>query len=176
MKKVALKQMSRNNKVKLVNIWTEDNIVYTEHGYLGGKRQIGTQIIEGKSVGKKNETTPMEQAVLEAERAIQKRRDAGFINFEDEFKEESNEFTFWPIPSEFQLSKPIGRGGSPAPCPRGRPRPHTPSPACGSPGSRAAPSRSLPSRHPWRRGSTAAGHPPRALPRAAPPLHPTAHR
>jgi DNA ligase-1 len=48
-------------------IWTVDDCIFTEHGQLSGRMQTteGTRAI-GKNAGRSNETTPAEQALLEA--------------------------------------------------------------------------------------------------------------
>jgi len=53
--------------------------IIVEHGYVDGKKQVTTEVIDsGKNIGKKNETTPLQQAVLEARAKWQKKRDAGY--------------------------------------------------------------------------------------------------
>lgn len=48
-------------------IWVEGSTIFTEYGQVGGKLQVTEDTIkEGKNLGKKNETTPEEQARLEA--------------------------------------------------------------------------------------------------------------
>ena len=42
-------------------------VIETTHGYVDGKKQINEKVIsEGKNIGKKNETTPLQQAINEA--------------------------------------------------------------------------------------------------------------
>jgi DNA ligase-1 len=54
-------------------------IIHTEHGTTGGKQvSHDTLIIEGKNKGKKNETTPQQQAILEAERDWAKKVKQGY--------------------------------------------------------------------------------------------------
>lgn len=47
-------------------VWTEGPYVYTEHGQVNGKLQISCKEAETKNCGRANETSPEEQAVLEA--------------------------------------------------------------------------------------------------------------
>jgi ATP-dependent DNA ligase len=48
-------------------VWTESNIIFAEHGQVGGKLQITPGIeCSGKNIGKSNETTPEQQAIAEA--------------------------------------------------------------------------------------------------------------
>ena len=49
------------------------------HGYVGGAMQVNERLItEGKNIGKKNETTPLMQAISEAQSAWNKKRDAKY--------------------------------------------------------------------------------------------------
>lgn len=53
--------------------------IHTEHGTTGGKQVLHDTIItEGKNKGKKNETTPQQQAILEAERDWAKKVKQGY--------------------------------------------------------------------------------------------------
>lgn len=56
-----------------------DAMIMVQHGQLGGKIQESPEIIrEGKNVGKANETSPFEQAVLEAESKWKKKHDSNY--------------------------------------------------------------------------------------------------
>jgi DNA ligase-1 len=48
-------------------IWTEGAVIVTEHGQVGGKLQQSRKTATGKNLGKTNETSPAEQAKLEAQ-------------------------------------------------------------------------------------------------------------
>lgn len=49
------------------------------HGYVDGKKVVNERIVEkGKNIGKKNGTTPYEQAVSEAQSIWNKKKDAGY--------------------------------------------------------------------------------------------------
>lgn len=74
---------SSAGKIKKWTIRVNDNngysVIVVEHGYENGKMQIITKDIrEGKNIGKKNETTPYEQAISEAKAAWLKKQDAGY--------------------------------------------------------------------------------------------------
>lgn len=70
-------------------IWTEDNLIKTEFGLVGGKQQISSKPAEAKSVGRSNETTPEEQAVLEAQSIWNTKIDKGYkTSYEEAEKEE----------------------------------------------------------------------------------------
>lgn len=53
-------------KIRIWNISTQDDTITVTHGLQGGKQQAKDTVCKGKNIGKSNETTPAEQAVLEA--------------------------------------------------------------------------------------------------------------
>ena len=54
-------------------------VIETTHGYVDGKKQINEKIIaEGKNIGKKNETTPLQQAINEARSSWIKKKESGY--------------------------------------------------------------------------------------------------
>ena len=74
---------SANGKTKVWSIQvTEQNgcgVIQTVRGFLGGKMQVNEKVIsEGKNVGKKNETTPFQQAILESQSAWTKMKENGY--------------------------------------------------------------------------------------------------
>jgi ATP-dependent DNA ligase len=69
-------------KIKMWSIKVEDNkgvgAITTTHGYLDGKLQVNTRLVTvGKNLGKKNETTPVQQAINEAQSDWKKKTEAG---------------------------------------------------------------------------------------------------
>ena len=59
-------------------------IIRTQHGYEGGKIQTTEKTItEGKNIGKKNETTPLQQAISEARSLWQKKCDEHYVPREE---------------------------------------------------------------------------------------------
>lgn len=57
----------------------ELGVIITEHGYDDGKKVVNEKVISsGKNIGKKNETTPVQQAISEAKSAWNKKKDAGY--------------------------------------------------------------------------------------------------
>jgi DNA ligase-1 len=76
---------STNNKIKqwkISVIKTENGTcsIETEHGYLNGKKQYDRRLVsKGKNIGRANETTPYEQACLEAKSAHTRKKDDGYI-------------------------------------------------------------------------------------------------
>lgn len=71
-------------KTKIWNIVVENRgdgygWIVTRHGYQGGKIQVLEKCVsEGKNTGKKNETSPFNQAVMEARAVWQKKKDSGY--------------------------------------------------------------------------------------------------
>lgn len=56
-----------------------EGIIHREHGTLGGKQTGTTRVIsEGKNLGKKNETTPLDQAIAEAKSVVTKKTREGY--------------------------------------------------------------------------------------------------
>ena len=69
------------------------------------KRAIKT----GKNIGKANETSPHEQALKQAEAIAERKIREGYrLDGDEEAQEESREFSFNPLPTNFSPSKPIG--------------------------------------------------------------------
>jgi ATP-dependent DNA ligase len=74
---------SQLGKTKMWSIMvTERNgcgVIQTTHGYVDGKKQINEKIVtEGKNIGKKNETTAVQQAVNDARTAWIKKKESGY--------------------------------------------------------------------------------------------------
>lgn len=54
-------------------------VIIVSHGYVDGKMQVNERVVmTGKNIGKKNETTPVQQAISEAQALWNKKRDAGY--------------------------------------------------------------------------------------------------
>jgi len=76
--------LSKNGKVKQWRTWAEKNedgtaTINVESGYIDGKIRIIPKIIkEGKNIGKKNETTPFEQAESECKSSWNRKRDQNY--------------------------------------------------------------------------------------------------
>lgn len=58
----------KNGAIIQHDIWTEGNVIYVRYGQVGGKLQTSPgKVCFGKNIGKKNETTPEQQADKQAE-------------------------------------------------------------------------------------------------------------
>ena len=70
--------------LRVWSIYTEGSEVVVKHGKLGGKIQEKRYTAEGKSQGKSNETTPEQQAVIEAEAKYVKQLKSGYFPDKDD--------------------------------------------------------------------------------------------
>lgn len=87
----TLYKLSSSGALQFWSIRSEGNSVITEFGQVGSdKIQTTTDVIsEGKNIGKKNETSPAQQAALEAEQKWTKKVKSGYM--EDRSRVESGE-------------------------------------------------------------------------------------
>ena len=74
---------AQNGKAKMWSIRVVERngtgVIETTYGYVDGKKQVNEKVIaEGKNVGKKNETTPLQQAISEARSAWIKKKESGY--------------------------------------------------------------------------------------------------
>ena len=77
--KTGSKGSEQQWEIKVVPINNSLVNIVTEHGQVDGKIQTATvQITKGKNIGKKNETSPYEQACSEAESKWKKQLDKGY--------------------------------------------------------------------------------------------------
>ena len=78
--------LTGKTKVWSIEVRHQDGngVIVTTHGQQDGKMQINEKIIsEGKNVGKKNETTPFDQAVSEARAAWTKKRESNYTPIDE---------------------------------------------------------------------------------------------
>jgi len=114
--------VSKTGKVKTWKIWVEEDgaaaKILTEHGYEDGEKQVSEVLVtEGKNLGKANETTPMQQACLEAKSKWNKKVDKGYATdkriavagppilpmLAHDFKKRGNEIN-WPAVTQPKLN------------------------------------------------------------------------
>jgi ATP-dependent DNA ligase len=74
---------AQTGKIKSWSICVLDRdnagVIETTHGYVDGKKQVNEKVISvGKNIGKKNETTPLQQAVSEAKASWIKKKESGY--------------------------------------------------------------------------------------------------
>jgi len=80
LQEVTLYQKTSKGEIQVWTISTSGASITTTYGLLGGKMQTAVKEVTGKNLGKSNETSPSEQAVLEAQSMIQKKRDKGYFD------------------------------------------------------------------------------------------------
>jgi DNA ligase-1 len=85
--------LDKGGSYKVWKIWTVGEELFIEHGKEGGKQQLKRELVKGKNIGRANETSPTEQAVLEAESRYKKQIDKGYR----ETKEELTELPLLPM-------------------------------------------------------------------------------
>lgn len=87
-------------RTKQWKISVDGNKIIIEHGFIGSKQVIHEQICEGKNIGKKNETTPEEQAQLEAQSQWEKKLKSGYVTYD---KIKDNTLNTSEIPTYFPM-------------------------------------------------------------------------
>lgn len=78
MDKVTLYGLNKNAGHKIWSIETKDEEIFIEFGQENGKIQLKIESVKGKNIGRSNETTPSQQAELEALSKIAKQKDKGY--------------------------------------------------------------------------------------------------
>jgi DNA ligase-1 len=84
---------ARTGKLHSWRIWTEGADMVEEYGTVDGAKTTNTRTAKAKNVGKKNETTPDDQAFKEAAAKHQKKLDKGYSTS----KEKAKETVFLPM-------------------------------------------------------------------------------
>ncbi len=78
MNKTTLYHKTSKGEVQVWNIHTNGADIISEYGRHMGKMQTATKTAKGKNIGKSNETSPEDQAVLQMESMIRKKRDENY--------------------------------------------------------------------------------------------------
>lgn len=81
---MKLYKIDNKNKLRILEIYAQDNKVIQKHGLVDGKLVVNESVCVGKNIGKSNETTPQQQAVLEAESKLKKKVDEGYVSTPEE--------------------------------------------------------------------------------------------
>ena len=79
--------LDKSGGIKEWSIWTDGSYLVIKHGKLGGKLQIKSEEVKGKNIGRANETSPEQQAELEAESRYKKQLDKGYRPTKEELAE-----------------------------------------------------------------------------------------
>lgn len=93
--------LDKGGKFKVWSIWTEGHELYIMHGKENGKMQTKCENIAGKNIGRANETSPAEQAELEAMSRWRKQIDKGYR----ETKEELTDLPLLPMLAQDYLKQ-----------------------------------------------------------------------
>jgi ATP-dependent DNA ligase len=93
-------------KTKVWTVRTEGDKVIVNHGFLNSKMVEHEEICTGKNIGKKNETTPEQQAVLVAKSSWDKKVKSGY-NTNLEGSAEADSTTYFPMLANELTEKPI---------------------------------------------------------------------
>ena len=103
---------SGKSKTWSIRVFERDGlaIIETIHGYLGGKLQTNEKVIsEGKNIGKKNATTPLQQATNEAKSLWIKKKETGYSDKSDKSETE--------LETELETIDKVRKGISDVPSP-----------------------------------------------------------
>lgn len=74
-------------KIEVIENKDKTGTIKVTHGYEGMKMVVSEKVIcEGKNKGKKNETTAIQQAYLEARSAWTKKKDSGYVLYKELYK------------------------------------------------------------------------------------------
>lgn len=76
-------------KVRVLRIYNEDATLHQESGILNGNLITHSKVCVGKNIGKSNETTPIEQAILEAKSKVKDKLTQGYSESLEELNENS---------------------------------------------------------------------------------------
>ena len=89
-----LYKKNKNGSFQVWKLWTSGADIVSEHGKTDGKQQLSRKAAKGKSIGKKNETIPSEQAKLTAQSMWNKKKDKGYF---ETIEEARDEIVFLPM-------------------------------------------------------------------------------
>ena len=84
----TLYKQAKTDKIQEWTVGTIGEEIVTRHGALNGKLQEKRKKAKGKNIGKKNETTPEQQACFEAKSMWIKKKDKGYFETIEEAKSE----------------------------------------------------------------------------------------
>jgi ATP-dependent DNA ligase len=66
MKHPILYHQGKHGEVRQWEVWTKEDVIYTKYGVVGGVLQTSHKRATGKNIGRSNQTSPEQQAMLEA--------------------------------------------------------------------------------------------------------------
>jgi len=104
---ITLFQKARTGKTKFITLWTEGEFLCSKWGTIGSKEQTTKKECEGKNTGKANESTPAQQAVVEMNAKVVKKKKNGYVeNLEEVVETKTDSIDLDNIPESFCPSKP----------------------------------------------------------------------
>jgi len=90
-----LYKLTTKNEIQEWEIWVEGNTIHEQYGLQKGKKQHITDTIkEGKNIGRANETTPEEQAELEAQAKWTKKKEKDYRESIEELSDKEKTSSF----------------------------------------------------------------------------------
>jgi ATP-dependent DNA ligase len=111
--KIVLYQLAETGRLKHLVMSVESNVIVTEWWTskegVDGKKQITSETIIGKNTGRSNETSDAEQAILEFERKIRKKKEEGYAESLEKALEGHLAVVNEVLPSSFAPCKPINK-------------------------------------------------------------------
>lgn len=69
-----------SGKIRMLHVYTEGSTLIQESGLVDGEKVKHESVAKPKNIGKSNETTPEEQARLEAASKIETKMSTGYFN------------------------------------------------------------------------------------------------
>lgn len=84
----TLYKKDSKGKIRILTIGANEGQVFQTSGLLEGKKVEHVSLSKGKNIGKANETTPREQAILEAKAKIKNKLDQGYFETIEETDKE----------------------------------------------------------------------------------------
>jgi len=90
----TLYKLDSKGKVRVWNIWTEDGMLIQESGILDGKLVQHSKQCKSKNIGKSNETSPEEQAILELKSEYKGKLTEGYF---ETINEAQNQIVILPM-------------------------------------------------------------------------------
>lgn len=81
-----LYKLDSGQRSRILHIYTEGAILHQESGLISGSKVLHSKTCTGKNISKSNETTPEEQAVLQARSKVEEKLTEGYFKTLEEAK------------------------------------------------------------------------------------------
>lgn len=86
-----------NGKIKIWQIEANNDLMIIRNGYIDGKTAVQTKKIKGKNIGRSNETSDIEQCILECKAKYQKKLDEQYTPNKNNIKEYEDQKVLLPM-------------------------------------------------------------------------------